>query len=366
VSSTDASHRAGPDRGDEPAAFPPERPAAEKGAGEGRALAMIEAYALPALFIATLVFFTVWPKTSKTFPTAANITNVLGSTSVVGILAVAIIIPLVCSQFDFSVGAIAGFSQVICAGLMSKMGLPLPVAVLAAIAIGAFVGLSNGNTVARVGVNSLIVTLGVSQVLLGLVQWYTGGQSIITDISPDLIKIGGNVVTIGGDAAEGVAGFGIPGTVVFLAVVALFVWYLLEHTPYGRYLHSIGSNREAARLVGLRVERNVLLSFVLSGTLAGLAGVLLVARNGSANPQVGTVVDTLQALSAAYLGATAFKPGRFNVPGTLVAIFFLAFTVTGLSLAGVENWISSVFNGAALFVAVLISTIVGRKRAGVA
>ena len=140
---------------------------------------------------------------------------------------------------------------------------------------------------------------------------------------------------------------------------------MLEHTPFGRYLHSIGSNRDAARLVGLPVERYVLLAFVLSGALAGLAGVLLVARNGGASPQLGTVVDTLQALAAAYLGATAIKPGRFNVVGTMMAIFFLAFTVTGLSLAGVANWINDVFNGAALFVAVLISTIIGRKRAGV-
>jgi ribose transport system permease protein len=237
---------------------------------------------------------------------------------------------------------------------MARLGAPLVVAVLAAIAIGALIGLSNGNTVARIGVNSLIVTLGVSTALLGVVEWYSKGQSIINHISKHLTNVGsGNWL-------------GIPRTLYFLAVVAALVYYLLEHTPFGRYLHSIGSNEDAARLVGLRVERLVLLAFVLSGTLAGIAGVLLVARNGGASPQVGTVSDTLQALAAAFLGATAIKPGRFNVVGTLVAIFFLAFTVTGLSLAGVSNWINDVFNGAALFVAVLISTVIGRRRAGLA
>ena len=96
-----------------------------------------------------------------------------------------------------------------------------------------------------------------------------------------------------------------------------------------------------------------MLSFILSGTLAALAGVLLVARNGGASPQVGTVSDSLQALTAAFLGATAIRPGRFNVVGTLVAIFFLAFCITGLSLAGVASWINDVFTGAVLFVAVL-------------
>ena len=110
----------------------------------------------------------------------------------------------------------------------------------------------------------------------------------------------------------------------------------------------------------------MLLSFVISGALAGVAGVLLVARNGSASPQVGNVITTLSALAAAYLGATSIKPGRFNVLGTLIAVFFVAFTVNGLLLAGVESWITDAFNGAALFVAVLISTIIGRKRAGVA
>ena len=320
--------------------------------GRQQLLGWIERYALVALFVVMMVFFTFWSKTSKTFLTTANVKNVLGNQAVIGILAMAIIIPLVCGEFDFSVGAVAGLSQVLCAGFMARLGAPLLVAVGFAIGIGILVGLSNGNTVARIGVNSLIVTLGIASVLGGIVNWYTKGESIINGISKNLTNVGS------GDW------FGIPRTVYFLVVVASLVYYLLEHTPYGRYLHSIGSNREAARLVGLPVERLVLSAFVLSGALAGLAGVVLVARNGGASPQVGTVADTLQALSAAFLGATAIKPGRFNVLGTIVAIFFLAFSVTGLSLAGVANWINDVFNGAALFLAVLISTVIGRKRVG--
>jgi ribose transport system permease protein len=322
-------------------------------ASSGRALALTEKFALPVLFLATLIFFSVWPRTSSTFPTVANFQNVLGNQAVIGILAMAIIIPLVAGEFDFSVGSVAGLSQVLCAGFMAKQGLPVWLAILIPVAIGAFIGLSNGNTVARVGVNSLIVTLGVASVLTGIVQWYTGGQSIINNISSALVSAGTGTW------------LGLPRTVYYLAAVSLIIYYVLDHTPFGRYLQSIGSNRDAARLVGLRVDRYVLLAFVVSGFLSGIAGVLLVARNGTANPQVGGVPETLQALAAAYLGATTIKPGRFNVPGTLFAIFFLAFTVTGLSLAGVENWISYVFNGAALFVAVLISSVIARRRAGV-
>ncbi len=319
--------------------------------GRERALGWLERYALVLVFIAVLIFFSLWGETSGTFPTSANIKNVLGNQAVLGVLSLAIMFPLVCGEFDFSVGPVAGLAQVLCAGFMARLGMPVGVAVLLGIAVGALVGIVVGLTVARIGVNSLIVTLGISAVLSGIVIWYTNSQSIITGISTRLTDFGT------GDW------FGIPRTVYVLALVAAFVYYLLEHTPFGRYLHSIGSNPRAARLVGLPVERLVMLSFVLSGTLAALAGVLLVARNGGASPQVGTVSDSLQALTAAFLGATAIRPGRFNVVGTLVAIFFLAFCITGLSLAGVASWINDVFTGTVLFVAVLVSTILGRRRA---
>jgi ribose transport system permease protein len=313
-------------------------------------LVFVQSYALVVAFVAVMLFFSLWSETSSTFPTAANIKNVLGNQAVIGILALAIMFPLVCGEFDFSVGPVAGLSQVLTAGFMARLGVPLVPAIVVGIAVGAFAGIVNGTTVGRVGVNSLIVTLGISTVIAGIVSWYTNGQSIITGISGDLVDLGsGNL-------------WGLPRTVYVLAIVAAFVYYVLEHTPFGRYLYSIGSNPDAARLVGLPVGRLVALAFVLSATLSGLAGVLLVARNGSASPQVGTVSDSLQALAAAFLGATTIKPGRFNVPGTLIAIFFLAFMVTGLSLAGVASWVNDVFNGAALFLAVLISTLVGRSR----
>ena len=199
-----------------------------------RMLEFTERYALVVLFIATLLFFSFWSKTSSTFPHAQNIKNVLGNEAVTGILALAIMIPLVCGEFDFSVGNTAGLTQVLCAGFMARLGMPVVLAVLVPIGIGAFIGVANGNTVARVGVNSLIVTLGISSVLLGIVEWYTGGQSIINHISQSLINLGAG------------QWLGLPKTIFYLAVVALLVHYMLEHTPFGRYLYSIGSNRDAA------------------------------------------------------------------------------------------------------------------------
>jgi ribose transport system permease protein len=313
----------------------------------------LERFALPGIFILVLLFFGLWDKTGSTFSRVANFQEVGSSQAYLGILALASIIPLICGQFDFSVGPIAGVSQVATAAAMSRFHAPLAVAILIGIAFGAFIGLNNGNVIARIGVNSLIVTLGTSGILLGLVNWYTSGQSISLGISPTLINFGST------------NWLGIPKVCFLLLAVALLVYYLLQHTPFGRYLTSVGSNRQAARLVGLRVERLTLMAFVLSGALAGLAGVLLVARTGSANPQIGTLPDTLQALAAVFLGATCIRPGRFNVLGAMIAIYFIAFSVTGLQIAGVATWINDVFNGAALFIAVVLSTAIGRRRTGV-
>jgi ribose transport system permease protein len=313
----------------------------------------LERFALPGIFILVLLFFGLWDKTGSTFSRVANFQEVGSSQAYLGILALASIIPLVCGQFDFSVGPIAGVSQVATAAAMSRFHAPLAVAILIGIAFGALIGLNNGNVIARIGVNSLIVTLGTSGILLGLVNWYTSGQSISLGISPTLINFGST------------NWLGIPKVCFLLLAIALLVYYLLQHTPFGRYLTSVGSNRQAARLVGLRVERLTLTAFVLSGALAGLAGVLLVARTGSANPQIGTLPDTLQALAAVFLGATCIRPGRFNVLGAMIAIYFIAFSVTGLQIAGVATWINDVFNGAALFIAVVLSTAIGRRRTGV-
>jgi ribose transport system permease protein len=320
--------------------------------GQSRALLYVERFALPTLFVAVLLFFSVWGKTGEIFRKGTNFQEVAASQAFIGVLAIALIIPLLCGEFDLSVGQVAGFTQVAAAAAMSTYHLPLAVAVLVGVGFGAAIGLINGSVVARIGVNSMIVTLGTSGVLLGVVNWYTNGESIGTHISPTLLNFGA------------LNWLHVPRVFWLLLVVALLVWYLLEYTPYGRYLTSVGANEQAARLVGLRVSRIKLGAFVISGALAGLAGVLLLAVNGSASPQAGTIIDTLQALAAAFLGATAIRPGRFNVAGTVIAIYFLAFSVTGLQLAGIASYVNDVFNGAALFFAVILSTAIGRKRAG--
>lgn len=327
----------------------PDRP--RRSTAASGVLLVLERYGLVVLFALIVIFFSFSPRTRATFPSVLNFRNLVGNQSVLAITALALILPLIAAHFDFSVGSVVGLSSIGTAAALSRFHAPLMVGVLVGVGIGALVGVVNGLLVAKVGINSFITTLGVATIIGGLIQWYTRGQSIIRDIPRSLTHQGSGLW------------FGIPRTLYFLIVIGFFVHYLLQHTPYGRYLHSVGSNASAARLVGLNVDRIVLLAFVSSGSLSGLAGVLQVARQGGGNPQIGPNF-LLPALAAGFLGATAFRPGRFNVPGTILAVFFVAASVSGLTLSGVAPWVEPTFQGTALVVAVSISTVLARRRAG--
>jgi ribose transport system permease protein len=311
-----------------------------------------ERYSLLVLLVVTVAFFGFfWSQTASTFMQLANFQNIVRSQTVLAVLALGVIVPLVCGQFDLSIGNVAGLASVFTAAAFARWHVALPVGIAIGIAIGAVAGIVNGAVVTRLGVSSFIATLGSAAVITGIVNWYTQGISIIQGIPGQLTDFGGG------------NWFGIPSPFYVVVLVALLVYYLLEHTPYGRNLHAVGSNVESARLVGLAIPRIVFLSFVVSGAAAGLGGVLLVADSGAGNPSVGSVF-TLVALTAAFLGATSVKPGRFNVVGTLLAIFFLAAAITGLTFAGVRDYINDLFTGFALVLAVGISVVLRRRRLG--
>ncbi|HKT03280.1 MAG TPA: ABC transporter permease [Rugosimonospora sp.] len=308
-----------------------------------------ERFALLGLMVAIALFFAVFPRSSGTFLTAGNINVVTGTQAAVALLALSALFPLVSGFFDFSVGATAATATVLCAGLMSRNHLPLGVAVAACVLLGALIGAVNGLVVTRFRMNSFVSTLGMATLLGGLIQWYTGGQTIITGISEKLTDFGSRTL------------FGLPEVVYVVLGAVLVAWYLLAHTPYGRALYAIGSNPRSARLVGLRVDRSVWFAFLIAGSLAGLVGVLQLARTGSATADTGTSL-LFPALAAVFLGATTINPGHFNVFGTIVGVLFVSVSVSGLTLSGASAWASPVFNGAALLAAVGLSTYLGRRR----
>jgi ribose transport system permease protein len=320
--------------------------------GSERLLEIVERFGLVFLLVAVVLFFSFYGPTGDTYATWVNFRTIVGNESALAILALASILPLIGGSFDLSVASIMLLADIATASATSHHGAPIGIAALIAIALGAAIGLVNGLVVAKAGVNALIATLGTATVITGVVQWYTGGLSIVTGIPDSLTRL---VTT---------QWLGLPRIALFTIGAAVLIWYALAHTPYGRYLQSVGSNRVAARLVGIDVDRVVVISFVLSGSFAAVAGVLQLAHDGSANPQIG-MNFLLPALAAAFLGATTIRPGRFNVLGTLVAVFFIAAAVQGLNYAGVQSWIQNVVNGTALVLAVALTALIGRRRARV-
>jgi ribose transport system permease protein len=312
-------------------------------------LHLAERYALAGLLVLVVAFFSLWPKTSLIYIQPDNIRNILGSQTVLAIIALGSIVPLVCGQFDLSVGSVAGLTSVLTAASYAHWHLPLVLGIVVGVLAGALIGAVNGLLVTRFGVNALITTLGTASVVTGIVNWYTKGLAIVQGVPDSLTQFGSKTF------------LGLPRTLFLLVAVALGIWYLLEQTPFGRYLHAVGGNPGAAELVGLNIPSLVRRSFVVSGAAAGLGGVVLLAQSGAGNPGVGATF-TLTALAAAFLGATSVRPGRFNVVGTLLAIFFLATAITGLTFAGVQSFINDLFTGTALVLAVAISAVLRRRR----
>jgi ribose transport system permease protein len=207
--------------------------------------------------------------------------------------------------------------------------------------VALIIGLTNAFIVVRLGVNSFIATLGVSSILLAT-------QVIVSHNAQPLPPTG---EAWNNFTQTTVGGFQI--VVLYMLIIAVVLWWLTAHTPAGRYLYAIGGNPEAARLSGVRIQRFTTLALVISATVAGAAGIMFASLNGPSLNFGGTLL--LPAFAAAFLGSTQLIPGRFNVWGTLLAIFVLATGVQGLQLVSGASWLNDMFNGVALIIAVALS-----------
>jgi ribose transport system permease protein len=303
-------------------------------------------YALLLAWIATIVAFGLLRP--DTFLTTANFQTIFGSQAVLLILTLALIVPLTAGEFDLSVAGTLGLSLVLVGWLNVDQGWPIGLAVLVALAAGLCVGLLNAVFVVGVGVESIVVTLGMGTLLAGVTIGVS--NETLSGISQTLVDA--NRTTI----------FGIQSAFWIGLLLTVVVWYVYSHTPLGRHLYFVGAGRDVARLTGLRVNAIRVGALAFSGVIAALAGVVLAGTLGASDPNVGPSY-LLPAFAAAFLGSTAIRPGRFNPWGSFIAVYFLVTGITGLQLLGLVGWIESFFYGASLVLAVTFSRLVGRRRA---
>lgn len=302
------------------------------------------------VFAALFLIFSLW--IPNLFLSGSMWKGLLDDQALTTLVAVGLVVPLAAGAFDLAIGAEVGLGAVIVAWLIVPEGLPLVPALLLTVSAGAVVGLISGVLIVRFKIDSFIATLGMSSILLAVIQWITGGSQIL-NLGPGISNLGTNQL------------LGITYPVYITIAVALAVWYFLERTPAGRRVYATGGNPEAARLAGVRTGKVVIAALVLCGIVAALAGLLESARLGTGDPTIGPAY-LLPAFSAAFLGSTQFRGGRFNVWGTVIAVYVLATGVKGLQLAGAPVWIPDLFNGVALLVAVGMSKVERTSARGLA
>jgi len=298
-----------------------------------------------------LIVFSLW--IPDLFDTAQNFRIIASSQAVAAIVAMGLLVPVACGVFDLSIAGTLGVAETLTI-YMQANGHGTFAGIALSLVAGLVVGLVNAFVVIKLRVDSFIATLGMSSILAAVILAITDGA---------FISGPGNTPTFSGFGQNKL--WGLPLPVFYMIAIGLILWWLLEYTPIGRYLYGIGGNPQAARLAGVRVNRITTGAFVVSGVVAAFAGIVLAAELGSGSPGVGDQY-LLPAFSAVFLGATQVRPGRVNVLGTLIAIFLLATGVKGLQLAGAPSYISNLFNGAALIVAVALSarTALQKKKSG--
>jgi ribose transport system permease protein len=296
--------------------------------------------AVVALIATVIVFGALRP---ETFLTTDNLKTILSSQAVLLIVTLGLTLALTVGEFDLSIGATLGISGVIVGWLNVTQGVPIGFVIAAAIATGVIIGCVNAFLIVKLGITSLVATLGTSTVIAGIALGISN-SIVVTGIDQgftDLISSGP---------------LDLPLSVYLAFALAIALWYLYEHTPAGRYLGLVGTGREVARLSGLPVDRYRTLALIGTSTIAATAGIVLTGTLGSSDPTVGSTF-LLPAFAGAFLGATTIKPGHFNAWGTVIALYFLVTGITGLNLLGISGWVEQVFYGGALIVSVTIARL---------
>jgi ribose transport system permease protein len=276
-----------------------------------------------------------------------NLLNILLQAAVVGILALGQTFVLITGGIDLSLGSTVAVTAV-CAGLLSQE-VPGFLAILGGLAVGALCGAVNGLLITVTNITPFIVTLGTMSIYSGLALIIAGGQAVY------------GIPTGFQDALAGAVA-GIPIPVVLFVLLTALAALVLKYTRFGEYLTAIGGNAEVARLAGISVNRQTAGAYIVSGMAAGLAGSILAARLGAADPTLGADL-LLTAIAATVMGGTKLAGGEGSMVGAAFGAVLIATLTAGLTTLNVQAFYQQVAVGAAIILALLIDQLAKRRRA---
>jgi ribose transport system permease protein len=310
-------------------------------------LRFLPTYGLVILALVLILLFSLL--LPDTFPTILNLRSIISDKAIIVLLSLGVMIPMSAGRIDLTVGYGIVLWHILAISLQTLYGFHWISAVLIVLALGGIMGVLNGLLVEVAKIDSFIATLGTGTVLYALALWHTGGRQIVGVLPKDFYALSTTMV------------FGLPITGYYVIAIALTMWVIYEYLPIGRYLYAIGASPKAAALNGIPVRKYVMASFVASGILTALAGVLLASKLRIGQASVG-LEFLLPALVGAFLGSTTIKPGRVNVWGTMVGIIILAVGISGIQQFGGSFWVEPMFNGVTLIVAIGIAGYAQRRK----
>ena len=289
--------------------------------------------------IGLLIIIITFSFLSPVFFTIPNLLNILQQSSINALIALGMTLVIISGGIDLSVGPAAALSAVLGATMMVA-GVPVPLAILATLGIGAICGVFSGSLVAYAGLQPFIVTLGGLSLFRAIALIYTGGNPVFGIPTEFRSLINSEI-------------FGIPTPIVIVAVIALVLWTVMNKTPLGEYILAVGGNEEAARVAGVPVKRTKVTVFVISGTLASLASLILSGRLGAAEPTIGNLWE-LDAIAAAAIGGASLMGGKGSVVGTIIGAIILGALRNGLTLLNIQAFYQLLATGLIIIIAMLI------------
>ncbi|MBK8085329.1 MAG: ABC transporter permease [Devosia sp.] len=331
----------------------PQSPSLSAAAGPKRPTELLRALfrrnetVLLVCLVALIVFFSF---ASGTFLTTRNITNVLGQASLAMIAGIGIGVVVLAGEIDVSIGSLVGAVGIPLVVVMNQTG-SLELGMAAALLLALGVGVANGYLAAYLGINSLIVTLGTMFVIRGGIYLYTGQRAISDDLQLESFYQMGNGRLL--------------GTVPYPALVALVLLvafvYLMRHRPFGRQIYAVGGNPEVARLAGYNVKRLKFAAFVICSLLAGISGILLSSRLGSAVHVAGLGFE-FQVVAAVVLGGVSLAGGVGSLLGVALGVLILAFLSNGLGMLNIATEWQLVITGLIIIAAVAFDELKRRRQ----
>jgi ribose transport system permease protein len=292
--------------------------------------------------IGLAVIVAVFASLSDVFLTERNLINILQQSSLNACIAIGMTLVIISGGIDLSVGPTAALTAVVSATALVA-GYPILTVLMLALLIGAVCGLINGSLIAYCGLQPFIVTLGTLSLFRALALIYTGGNPIL-GVPAEFRALFGSTLGI------------LPVPVLIVTAIGAIAWIVLARTPLGEYILAVGGNEEAARVSGVPIARTKIAAYVISGVLAALASLILIARLGAAEPTLGNLWE-LEAIAAAAIGGASLSGGKGSIIGTILGAVVLGAMRNGLTLLNVQAFYQLLATGIIIILAMLIDRL---------